>query len=116
MKRFITTKQECQKKINGKGFVCIQCKGIVTPQETVDNSGRPTYWEGCNTCQIFTQGVSKKIYDISEYMVKDRHFAPYIHIKQPHYKSEEMLEYYKSQISGTHRIVIDIINKYKSQK
>ena len=68
------TKEQCQKRITG---VCPRCGGEITPMDTVDNAGDPTYWSGCIACCRFTEGISKRAFDIARSIVADgkRYFA-----------------------------------------
>ena len=82
MKTYQTTKDECQSRIdvvvNG---VCGGCGGKVTALETVDNSGEPTYWSGCEHCSVFTYPVSNRLYKTAQLLIdKGEHvyeFKPY---------------------------------------
>ena len=74
---YITTKEQCQKRIDEMRNVCTCCGGGLVPLETVDNSNRPTYWIGCEKCQKFDNGTKEKIFKIAVKMVDERRFRAY---------------------------------------
>ena len=53
VKEYRTTKEECQRRIDERACVCPGCGGPIIPFETVDNSGNPTFWAGCEHCQAW---------------------------------------------------------------
>ena len=92
MKKYITTKEECEKSIRG---VCGGCGGTLEPIETVDNSGNPTYWIGCNHCQCFRGGVEEKHFKIARKLIENNEMMPYGHMDKGEYEeTPEQLEYY----------------------
>lgn len=76
-KIYQTTKEECQKDIDQIGNVCNGCGGVIEPIEMVDNASNPTFWAGCNNCQVFTHGCQPEIFKIARRLVKDYHFRYY---------------------------------------
>lgn len=114
-KVYIETKEDCQRQIDAAGTVCSRCAGVITPIETVDNSGRPTYWMGCEVCGRFDYGVPKLIYDIAKRLVTERNFVPYRHMDYPaDQKGEEYKKYWtESQIGGATSIVTDVLRIQK---
>ena len=79
-KKYITTKEECQKKINESGNICEYCGRSLIAIETVDNSRNPTYWAGCTHVDnidgignfgVFTSGVPKDIFELAKKIVLD---------------------------------------------
>ena len=61
MLEYRISKESCLKNISGR--VCEGCGEGLSAIETVDNSGNPTFWAGCNRCQRFTGGVNRDIFD-----------------------------------------------------
>ena len=74
-KQYIMSEADCASEIQGR--VCTQCGEPVEPLETVDNSGRPTFWGGCKKCSILCWGTSPETYRIAKALVIEDHFAPY---------------------------------------
>lgn len=70
----ITSKEQCQANIKG---VCGRCGGPLSPIETVDNAGRPTFWSGCEKCWRFDNGVTEDVFKIAKAMVEQQSFNPY---------------------------------------
>lgn len=112
--KYITTKQECQNRINELNHVCDGCGGVITPFETVYNSDRPTFWSGCETCQKFTSGVAKEVYLTAKDMVQNQYYLAYSYMDRPTEKSTEgYREYYEhSQISGATSVVRQVLQTY----
>lgn len=84
MKKYKTTKEECEQNIIQSGFVCEHCGRIPVAIETVDNSGSPTHWAGCyhtdnpetEAWGVFTSGVEKEVYELAVSLVlEDGHFS-----------------------------------------
>jgi chromosome segregation ATPase len=67
--QYMITKEECQKKCDGR--VCTTCGTPIIPFETVDNSNNPTHWPGCEKCQKFNYGTTPVIYLKAESMKKN---------------------------------------------
>jgi len=87
-----TTKEECEANIRG---VCEGCGGKLTPIETVDNSGAPTFWQGCERCSSFRSGVDEKYFKVARYLVEAGELLPYGHMCRRKYEdSPERLAYY----------------------
>jgi len=50
--------------------VCPGCGGPVTPIDTVDNWGNPTFWEGCEPCGRFTYPVPRIAFELADKIVR----------------------------------------------
>lgn len=114
-KEYITTKEECQSGIDKRmPIVCTCCGGKIEPIETVDNNHNPTFWQGCKACMKFENGTTPKIYETASKMVDEKSFVAYIFNQRPcKEKDPEGFDYWrKSQISGTVRVVSDVIRLY----
>lgn len=101
---YVTTKEECERNIKG---VCEGCGGPLIAIETVDNSGRPTFWQGCEHCSCFRSGVERRYFEVARKMVEEREITPYSHMDRLEYENTpERLNYYlDSQTAGlSHRI------------
>lgn len=101
---YVTTKEQCERNIKG---VCEGCGGTLTAIETVDNSGRPTFWQGCEHCSCFRSGVEPEYFRIARQLVETREIEPYSHMDRFEYEnSPDRLQYYlDSQTAGlSHRI------------
>ena len=91
-----TTFDECASKIRG---VCEGCGGKLEPIETVDNSGNPTFWQGCRKCMCFRFGVKRVHFDIARKLVLAGEMLPYA--RDGNFKTPEELDYYlDSQTAG----------------
>lgn len=101
-KEYITTKEECEKNING---VCEGCGGSLTALETVDNAGHPTFWQGCEHCSSFRAGIEPKYFKVARKLVEDGRIVPYSHMDKADYENDpERLAYYlDSQTAGLAR-------------
>ena len=103
-KIYVTSKEECEKNISG---VCEGCGGNLSAIETVDNSNRSTFWQGCFHCSSFRSGVELLYFKIARKLVTENILIPYSHMKRSEYEDTvEGLEYYlDSQTVGASRIV-----------
>jgi len=71
--KYVTTKKECQRRIDENNNVCDYCGRKLKPQKTVDNAGDPTYWIGCmhgkdkvkDAWGVFTCGATEEIYKLA---------------------------------------------------
>jgi hypothetical protein len=118
VKQYKTTEYDCRSAINKAGTVCSQCGGALTPIETVDNSGDPTFWSGCESCQQFDYGVKPIIHAIAKELVKNRGYVHYSHMERWDLKPKDGDEGYKkywfdSQIGGATSIVRDVFQAHK---
>lgn|SRR3990167_8967259 len=112
MTEYKTSKAYCQSMIKG---VCDHCGGEIVPLETVDNSGNPTYWAGCESCSIFCSGVSKEVFEIAKRMVIEEHYKPYSHMNSPDGKDDNYKKYFEGcQISGACSTVY-MVDKFRKQ-
>lgn len=101
---YVTTKEECERNIKG---VCEGCGRSLTAIETVDNSIRPTFWQGCKHCSCFRAGIEFEYFTIARKLVEDGEIIPYSHLRRCEYENTpERLGYYlDSQTAGlSHRI------------
>src|ERR1700689_818351 len=98
-KKYQTTKEQCESRIRG---VCEGCGGKLEALETEDNSGNPTYWQGCNHCSSFRSGVDAVCWKIARELVESGEMLPYSHMHKGDYlRSPEKLDYfYDSQTAG----------------
>ena len=108
MEKFITTKKECQDKINELNNVCDRCGRKIKPIKTVDNGGSPTYWSGCfhgardkNSFGHFTSGIKKEMFVLAEKLVCDGE-RYYTHNQKSEYKDspESRLFWFQTEVSG----------------
>lgn len=107
---YVETKKDCQKKIDAADNVCSQCGRELTPIETVDNSGRPTFWTGCEHCSRFDYGVTEIAYRIAKQLVEKENHVHYSHMDPPYGKDNSYKQYYiETQIGGTSKLVARII-------
>jgi hypothetical protein len=115
-KVYQTTEDECRKSISG---VCPGCGKEVEPIETVDNAGRPTFWEGCTDCGLFCNGVTQQVHEISKKLVADHTCdGPW----RSNFASEELYTYeFKGATRRISRVVERVIyllkenHKYSEQ-
>jgi len=111
---FKISKKSCQDNIRG---VCGQCGGERTPIKTVDNVGNPTYWAGCEKCNIFCSGVDPKIHLIAKKLVTEHGYVHYSHMGNRadiENKPEPEKEYWElSQIGGACDLVMQILEIQK---
>lgn len=109
-KTYVTTKAECQAKIDSWGNVCDSCGRDLEPIETVDNADNPTFWPGCyhgtrtpegGGYGNFTNGVPKELYALALKCVLNGQRA-YRHMGKGEYrKTPEQREYwFRAQVSG----------------
>ena len=109
MKDYKITKKECESKIRG---VCEGCGGNLTAIESVDSSGTPTYWQGCEHCSCFRAGVDRRYFEIARRLVEAGELLPYSQINRVDYEnSPERLDYYfDSQTAGLSHTIMRIAN------
>lgn len=92
MTTYKTTKEQCEKQIHG---VCEGCGGKLEALETVDNSGDPTFWVGCNHCSCFRGGVEKRYFRVAQGLIESGEYTPYSSMRKCDYEdSPERLAYY----------------------
>jgi len=106
---YVTTKEDCEKNIKG---VCEGCGGALSAIETVDNSGRPTFWQGCEACSCFRSGIERKYFDIARKLVEGRELVPYSHMCRVEYENtpERLSYYFDCQTAGLSRTIKRIHN------
>lgn len=91
-----TSFDECASRIHG---VCEGCGGTLEPIETVDNSGNPTFWQGCKHCMCFRGGVERKHFNLARKLVEAGEMLPYE--RKWEFKNKEDRDYYlDSQTAG----------------
>lgn len=114
MKKYSITKKQSQEQIDKYKNVCRSCGGKLTPLETVDNSGNPTFWCGCESCQVFDNGVKIEIFKVAKEMVTKRNYRHYHHDPEPDKETDpDMFNYWRrTQIRGTCDVVHDVIKCY----
>ncbi len=95
------TREQCQAQIDKYGNVCAGCGGSIQPFDTVDNSGAPTFWAGCETCSCFENGVPRLVHDIAKLMVVDYRHRAYTYEREPENDKPEYSSWLRSQIRGT---------------
>ena len=97
--KYQITQEQCQKNISG---VCGGCGGKLEPIETVDNSGNPTYWIGCNHCSCFRSGVEKEYFEIARELIEHNEMVPYSHMQRSDYENDpdRLLYWLDSQTAG----------------
>lgn len=101
-KEYKTTREECQKGIDENNNVCPGCGGPLVPFDTVDNSGAPTFWAGCEPCSSFSNGVLPRVFKIASTMVREHNHKAYSGYQFPYNGTDLEKEYfYTSQTRGT---------------
>ena len=114
MKTYKITQEQCALNIRG---VCSRCGGNLEPLETVDNSGDPTFWAGCNDCCLFDNGVSREIYTIAQRLVVEHDYRRYSFYENEPGNSAEMKLYKQGQqISGACDIVKKVLHLAEEEK
>lgn len=110
-----TDRETCQNMIDLNNNVCDGCGGIIEPLETVDNSGDPTFWSGCNHCCVFTSGVKEDIYLTAKYMVFEQNYVAYRHMDRITETSspDYVVYYYESQIRGACSDIRQVFQAYE---
>ncbi len=110
IKEYQTTKEQCQKTIDKNNrTICSGCGEKIEPIETVDNSRQPTYWSGCNKCNVFDNGTNRKNYGIAKKMVIEFNYRAYSYEEEPN--KEDSLERYNYWLSGQIRGTVRIVEK-----
>jgi len=114
-KEYVTTKKECQEKIDEAGNVCDRCGRELKPIETVNNSGEPTYWAGCfhgGESGHLTEGTKEKNYKIAKSLVEDGEVY-YSHMENPSSRDDDWYEkhWFRSQVAGMCGLVQKVVNR-----
>ncbi|NHZ87176.1 MAG: hypothetical protein GWP19_15100 [Planctomycetia bacterium] len=104
LKIYKTTKRQCQITIDKYDNVCDHCGKKITPIETTDNAGNPTFWAGCfhgTEFGNFTYGVPKEIFELAEKLVCDGE-QYYRHNKKRGFADtiEKRLYWFQTEVSG----------------
>lgn len=103
-KKYQTTKEECQKRIDELNNVCDRCGRKIKPQKTVNNADEPTFWSCClhgSDSGHFTSGVKKEIFKLAEKLVCNGEQYYHHDFKGDFKKDKWHREYwFQSQISG----------------
>lgn len=99
------------------GVVCSSCGGKLSAIDTVDNSGNPTVWSGCNECQKFDWGVKSEDFDLARRLIKETDYRPYTYDDMKFEPLEDSKKDYwvKVQTGGAYKMVY-FINKYLKEK
>jgi hypothetical protein len=113
-KKYQTTKEECQRRIDEAGRVCSGCGGIIVPIETVDNAGSPTYWPGCEECSCYDYGVEPIVFETAKDLVMNHYHVPYTHMERPADDEAYAKYWQQSQIRGTSSLVLKVLNSYNA--
>ena len=112
MTKYKITKEECRKKIDDNK-VCYRCGNKLSPIKTVDNSGNPTYWAGCTSCNHFNNGVKKKYFKIARKLVKNDVILPYSHMNKEEVGQEYWLEAQTGGLSTKIKLIDNMLSKYE---
>jgi hypothetical protein len=92
-----------------KGKVCSYCGGKLSALETVDNSGNPDVWPGCNRCSKFDYGVSPEDYELAKRLFFEAEYMPYDYLCEDMHKQRDNEDwsryYFQCQLGGMSRIV-----------
>ena len=90
--QYKTTKKDCENNIFG---VCEGCGRKLTAIETVDNSGNPTFWQGCEYCSRFRSGIEPIYFKVARNVVENDILVPYLFMNKFDYTdSPKKLDYY----------------------
>jgi len=101
IKEYRITREACQANIDKAGYVCAGCGGPIIPFDTVDNSGAPTFWSGCESCSCFGSGVPPNVFQIAAHMVDKDRYHYYSFNERPREENTEEFAYWRtSQIRG----------------
>lgn len=115
---YIVTKEQCQQDIDSKPpVVCPRCGGKIEPVETVDNSGNPTHWRACLSCDCLSYGVPVEVFMTAKTLFEKHGKIAFRHLKEPvKDKLDNYLQDYKyykeSQIGGLSSEVLTTLNVY----
>lgn len=111
MTTYKKTKAQCLKMIKDINGVCSGCGGKITPVETVDNSGDPTFWGHCKKCSKLCWGVDKTVWRIARRMVEEYRFIPYSHLKEYEWNKTKADRAYwlNSQTAGAALTVAEVL-------
>lgn len=90
-----------------KNKVCCGCGGKLDYIDTVDNSGNPTKWLGCNHCSRFTSGVTKEQFSIARELVNTQISVPYRY----NVVSDDRADWLEVQTHGNSRLAHYITEK-----
>ena len=108
-----TTFEKCKSGLYG---ICSRCGGELEPIETVDNSGDPTFWQGCKACSCFDSGVKPETYRIAKELVENEFFRPYGHVDHNPNDNKEMKAHkLQTQISAACRIVTSVLRLHNQE-
>ncbi len=89
---YVTSKKQCESNIKG---VCEGCGGKLSAIKTVDNSGNPTYWQGCKHCMCFRGGIEPKYFKVARMLIENGDCIPYSSMSKRDYQdTPERIQYY----------------------
>jgi len=102
--KYRVTKEQCEANISG---VCEGCGRELSAIETVDNSGNPTFWQGCQKCSCFRRGVEPKYFKIARKLIEENTLRPFSHMDITEYNDnpDKLEYYYDCQTSGLSPII-----------
>lgn len=117
-KEYQITREQCQKQIDENENVCSCCGGVLSPIDTVDNAGQPTFWIGCQPCGRFDYGVKGLIHRIAKHLVIERNYWAYHYEREPDkFKEPERHKFWQDgQIGGMSKQVNEIVSLYERMK
>lgn len=118
-KKYVTTKEECEKKISENGNVCEYCGRFLEAIETTDNAHNPTYWSGCfhvdsrledgDYWGVFTTGVNNNVFELAKKLVVEEG-SYYEHIEKSEYSRNiiQRTYWFEQQTAGWARLIAKI--------
>jgi hypothetical protein len=97
--KYVISKKQCEDNIKG---VCEGCGGKLSAIKTVDNSGNPTYWQGCKRCMCFRGGIELKYFKVARILVEEGECLPYSSMRKIDYQDtpERIQYYFDTQTAG----------------
>lgn len=110
MKRYVITKEECERHIKG---ICEGCGGQLSAIETVDNANNPTYWQGCEHCCCFRAGVELKYFNVARRLVQEGIIIPYDHLRRT--EDEHWIEMQTASLSRDVVYIDKLLREYNDK-
>lgn len=109
MSKYEISKEYCSNMIGSA--VCPSCGESVKPMETVNNSGNPTFWAGCEPCGQFSNGVPRRVYNIAKELVEDCGYIQYSFLREEPGDDQSTKEYKnREQVRGACGVVADVLS------
>lgn len=90
------------------GKVCSSCGGTLSCIDTVDNSGSPTVWSGCNDCQKYDWGVSRESFELARSLITETKYKPYTYSDEIRCEPTDQKEkeyWLRTQTGGAYEMV-----------